>query len=72
MKSFAGPFRAPFLFCPLTPLQRRCVRGTRQKLTRYHFSTPSLRGARDKIAKQFCADATKQSRVVLPLLQALS
>ncbi|RXH01020.1 hypothetical protein EAS61_08285 [Bradyrhizobium zhanjiangense] len=32
----------------------RCVRGTRQKLMRYHFSTPSLRGARDKIAKQFC------------------
>jgi len=26
-------------------------------------STPSLREARDKIAKQFCADATKQSRV---------
>src|SRR3569833_686485 len=24
---------------------------------------PSLRGARDKIAKQFCADATKQSRI---------
>ncbi|TYL96752.1 hypothetical protein FXB40_10565 [Bradyrhizobium rifense] len=23
----------------------------------------SLRGARDKIAKQFCADATKQSRL---------
>jgi len=25
---------------------------------------PSLRGARDKIAKQFCADATKQSSIL--------
>jgi len=25
------------------------------------ISTTSLRGARDKIAKQFCAEATKQS-----------
>jgi hypothetical protein len=26
-----------------------------------HACLPSLRGARDKIAKQFCAEATKQS-----------
>jgi hypothetical protein len=26
---------------------------------------PSLRGARDKIAKQFCAEATKQSMLLL-------
>jgi hypothetical protein len=26
-------------------------------------TTASLRGARDKIAEQFCAEATKQSRI---------
>ncbi|TYO65775.1 hypothetical protein FXV83_14710 [Bradyrhizobium hipponense] len=31
-----------------------------------HPLAPSLRGARDKIAKQFCADATKQSRLPPP------
>ena len=39
-----------------TPFFERLYLGMTERI-------PSLRGARDKIAKQFCAEATKQSRV---------